>query len=167
MANPITPVSSGSSPSPAFAVGQLLDEYTLGNYISTRRADNEDASQPVPADERKRETEAAQPSGTTTAQHQSYATAQSTGSKVGTAPTGNVPQNVPTGLREQLVGEAIHLYENGQLTDASSKLPGNISQQQALLALQALGVNPAALQQQSQQAAQSAAFNSRIATDRA
>ena len=44
MTTPISPVSSGSSQSPAFAVGQLLDEYTLGNYVSTQKAD---ASQPI------------------------------------------------------------------------------------------------------------------------
>jgi hypothetical protein len=166
MANPITPVSSGSSPSPAFAVGQLLDEYTLGNYVSTLRAEKEDASKPIPADQRKNEKRAAQPSADPAVRLQQAQTAAQF-TPVPNAPAGIVPQNLPTGLREQLVGESIHLYLNGQLTDASSKLPSDISQQQALLALQALGVNPAALQQQSQQAAQSAAFNSRIATDRA
>jgi hypothetical protein len=82
------------------------------------------------------------------------------------SPTGNVPQNVPTGLREQLVENAVRIYVNGQLTDASSKLPDDISQQQALLSLQALGLNPAA-QQQQQQATQSEAIRSRIAADRA
>jgi hypothetical protein len=82
------------------------------------------------------------------------------------SPTGNVPQNLPNGLREQLVENAVRIYVNGQLTDASSKIPDNISQQQALLSLQALGVNPAA-QQQQQQATQSEAIRSRIAADRA
>jgi hypothetical protein len=64
------------------------------------------------------------------------------------------------------VGNAIKAYREGQLTDASPRLPSNKVEQEGLLALQALGVNPAAQQQQAQQA-QSAAVNSRIAADRA
>jgi len=163
MSTPITPVSSGSSVSPAFAVGQLLDEYTLGNYVSAQKAD---ASQQVAEEQRRRETAASSPSGTPTPQQRTYQTAQSTAPSPGNAPTGAIPQNVPLGLREELVENAVRRYVNGQETDASSKLPDGLSQQQALLSLQALGVNPAALPQQ-QQAVQSEAIKNRIATNRA
>ena len=82
------------------------------------------------------------------------------------SPSGNIPQNLPLGLREELVENAVRRFVNGQETDASSKLPDGLSQQQALLSLQALGVNPAALPQQLQ-ATQSEAIKNRIATNRA
>jgi len=82
------------------------------------------------------------------------------------SPTGNIPQNLPLGLREELVENAVRRYVNGQETDASPRLPGNRTEQEGLLALQALGVNPAALPQQLQ-ATQSEAIKNRIATNRA
>ena len=162
MSSPITPVSSGTSPNPAFAVGQLLDEYTLENYVSAQKADS---SQQITENQRRRETAASSPTGTATAQQRAYQTTQSTAPSSGSAPAGNIPQNLPLGLREQLVENAVRRYVTGQETDASSKLPGDLSQQQALLSLQALGVNPAALPQQLQ-ATQSEAIKNRIATNR-
>jgi len=165
MSSPITPVSSSASLNPNYAIGQLLDEYTLENYVSTQRANKEDASQPLPPDQRKREIETAQPTGTATPQQRTYQTAQSTAPSSGNSPAGSIPQNLPLGLREQLVENTVRRYVTGQETDASSKLPDGLSQQQALLSLQALGVNPAALPQQLQ-ATQSEAIKNRIATNR-
>ena len=135
MSTPISPISSDSSRNPAFAVGQLLDEFTLGNYVSAQKAD---ASQQIKEEQRRRETATTQPSGTTTPQQRSYETTQSIAPASGNAPSGNIPQNLPLGLREQLVENAVRRFVNGQETDASPRLPGNRTEQEGLVGRQSL-----------------------------